>query len=87
MIVEVHDHRDQAPEEYSSERIVLWPNDEALYAEICLVGAKNPDKWSDLDALTFEANHLVCSSSCVYANDELILSCMTVGEKRARADS
>jgi len=43
-----------------SERVVLWPNDETLYAEICLAASKDSGKWNDLDALTFEANHLVC---------------------------
>lgn len=42
-----------------TERVVLWPTDETLYAEICLAASKDPGKWSDLDALTYEANHLV----------------------------
>lgn len=59
LIVEVHDHRDQPPGESVSERVVLWPNDETIYAEISLAAAKDPGKWTDLEALTYEANHLV----------------------------
>jgi transcription factor SPT20 len=61
LIVEIHDHRDQPVGEPVSERVVLWPNDETLYAEICLAASKDPGKWTDLDALTFEASHLVCA--------------------------
>lgn len=62
LIVEIHDHRDQPVGERASERVVLWPNDETLYAEICLAASKDPEKWTDLDALMFEANHLVRAS-------------------------
>ena len=63
LIVEIHDHRDQPVGDPVSERVVLWPNDETLYAEICLAASKDPGK-TDLDALTFEANHLVCAQWC-----------------------
>ncbi|KAF8315436.1 hypothetical protein DL93DRAFT_2057310 [Clavulina sp. PMI_390] len=60
LIVDIHDHRELAPNEApTTERVVLWPNDEAAYAEILLSAAKDLGKWSDLDALTFEANQLI----------------------------
>lgn len=58
LIVEIQDHRDQTAGDSTSERVVLWPNDETLYAEICLTASTN-EKWTDLDSLTYEANHLV----------------------------
>jgi hypothetical protein len=60
MIVELRDHRDVGPQEtLVPERIVLWPNDEVFYNEIVLASAKEPGKWTDLDALKYEASELV----------------------------
>ncbi|KAK7060924.1 Transcription factor spt20 [Paramarasmius palmivorus] len=62
MIVELKDHRSEENKEPVVERIILQPNTESLYADICLLNAKNGYKWSDIDALEVEARILLATA-------------------------
>ncbi|KAI3619944.1 saga complex subunit spt20 [Moniliophthora roreri] len=62
MIVELLDHRSEDKKEPILERIVLQPNGESLYADICLMNAKYGSKWTDLDALEVEARILLATA-------------------------
>jgi transcription factor SPT20 len=66
MIVELLDYRAQrkgknapTPERPERTRVVLHPTSESLWADICLLGHKFGDKWTDQDALEIEARLLV----------------------------
>lgn len=65
LIVELLDYRPPNRKEATLEtpektRTVLHPNSETLWADICLTNAKLGSKWTDQDALQFEAQVLVC---------------------------
>jgi hypothetical protein len=65
MIVELLDYRPQrnkepALEEPDRSRVVLHPNSETIWADICLLNQKSESKWTDKDALQIEARILVC---------------------------
>ncbi|TFY56188.1 hypothetical protein EVJ58_g7792, partial [Rhodofomes roseus] len=67
MIVEVHDYRppkatDQTLEEPQKTRVVLSPNPETLWADICLMNQKVGNAWTDRDALEVEARILVTTA-------------------------
>lgn len=62
--MEVHDYRppkatDQTLEEPQKTRVVLSPNSETLWADICLLNQKEGNTWTDRDALEVEARILV----------------------------
>lgn len=62
--MEVHDYRppkatDQTLEEPHKTRVVLSPNSETLWADICLMNQKEGNTWTDRDALEVEARILV----------------------------
>ena len=66
MIVELFDYRPQRNKASSAERpertrVVLHPNSETLWADICSLNVKHGGKWTDQDALEIEAKILVCS--------------------------
>lgn len=67
MIVELLDYRpqklkDPTPEKPERTRVVLHPNSETLWADICLLNQKTGNQWTDQDALEIEARLLVCFS-------------------------
>lgn len=64
MIVELLDYRPQklkepAPESPERTRVVLHPNSETLWADICLLNQKTGNQFTDQDALEIEARLLV----------------------------
>lgn len=64
MIVELLDYRPQKFKEPALEtpertRVVLHPNSETLWADICLLNQKTGNQWTDQDALEIEARLLV----------------------------
>ena len=64
MIVELLDYRPQKFKEPALEkpertRVVLHPNSETLWADICLLNQKAGYQWTDQDALEIEARLLV----------------------------
>jgi hypothetical protein len=65
MIVELLDYRPQQRNKEASldkpekTRVVLHPNGETLFADICSLNRKNGSKWTDRDALEVEARLLV----------------------------
>ncbi|KAJ7498060.1 Spt20 family-domain-containing protein, partial [Mycena galericulata] len=68
MIVELLDYRPQqrhkeAPlDKPERTRVVLHPNGETLFADICSLNRKNGSKWTDRDALEIEARLLLATS-------------------------
>ena len=46
-------------EQPEKTRLVLTPNDESRWTDICLMGQKSATPWSDADALQLEAQLLV----------------------------
>jgi transcription factor SPT20 len=68
MIVELLDYRPQKLKEPALEkpertRVVLHPNSETLWADICLLNQKAGNQWTDQDALEIEARLLVRSEN------------------------
>jgi transcription factor SPT20 len=66
MIVESIDHRkprlhnqQSTAKEPECIRVVLQPNAESFYADLCLLNAKNGGTWTDQEALEVESNILV----------------------------
>jgi transcription factor SPT20 len=64
MIVELLDYRpqkskDPPPEKPERTRVVLHPNSETLWADICLLNQKTGNQWTDQDALEIEARLLL----------------------------
>lgn len=64
MIVELLDYRplrvkDPVLETPERTRVVLTPNAETLWSEICLMNQKNGFHWTDQDALEVESKILV----------------------------
>lgn len=64
MIVELLDYRpqknkDPSPDKPDRTRVVLHPDSEILWADICLLNQKHENKWTDADALEVEARILV----------------------------
>lgn len=64
MVVELLDYRPQRSKEPALKvpektRVVLHPNSETLWADICLMNRRNGSKWTDKDALEVEAKILV----------------------------
>lgn len=73
MIVELLDYRplkakEPALEKPERTRVVLHPNAETLWADICLLNQKSGNRFTDQDALEIEARLLVsCSLSSGWA--------------------
>ena len=64
MVVELLDYRPQRSKEPALKvpektRVVLHPNSETLWADICLMNRRNGSQWTDKDALEVEAKILV----------------------------
>lgn len=64
MIVELLDYRpikskDPALVDPERSRVVLSPNSESLWADICLMNQKAGNLWTDQEALEIEARILV----------------------------
>lgn len=65
MLVELLDYRPQrnkepTPEKPERTRVILHPDSETLWADICLLNQKTGSKWTDADTLEVEARILVC---------------------------
>lgn len=64
LIVEILDFRPARAKEPilerpDKQRVVLRPNPETIWADICILNAKSGAKWSDMDALKVESKLLV----------------------------
>ncbi|KAF8649274.1 hypothetical protein AX16_005902 [Volvariella volvacea WC 439] len=67
MVVELLDYRPQKNKEPSLEtpermRVVLHPNPETLWADLCILNQRNGGKWTDQEALDIEARILLATS-------------------------
>ncbi|KAF8159849.1 Spt20 family-domain-containing protein [Crassisporium funariophilum] len=67
MVVELLDYRPQRSKEPALKipektRVVLHPNSETLWADICSLNQKHGGKWTDKDALEIEAKLLLATS-------------------------
>ncbi|PFH50991.1 hypothetical protein AMATHDRAFT_40421 [Amanita thiersii Skay4041] len=67
MIVEIMDYRPQHPKDPVLEkpertRVVLHPNSESLWADICALNQRYGNKWTDMDALEVEARILLATA-------------------------
>ncbi|KAF7317684.1 hypothetical protein MKEN_00856100 [Mycena kentingensis (nom. inval.)] len=62
MLVELLDYRQQQQKEPERTRVVLYPNSETLFADICALNRKNGEKWTDRDALEVEAKILLATA-------------------------
>ncbi|KAJ3501113.1 hypothetical protein NMY22_g19035 [Coprinellus aureogranulatus] len=67
MVVELLDYRSQQfnqpqPEKPERTRVILHPNPETLYADICSMNMKNGGTWTDRDALEVESKLLLATS-------------------------
>ena len=65
MIVELLDYRppkgkDTVLEKPESSRVVLSPNGESLWMDICLLNQKSGGIWTDRETVEVEAQILVC---------------------------
>lgn len=68
MIVEIEEFKQATSKDNSKEteplektatRVLLRPNSETLFADLCLLNQKSGNKWTDKDALEVEAKILV----------------------------
>ena len=60
MIVEIRDHRpDDQPDVFTPHRVLLQPNGETVYSDICRMSQKSGGIWTDQQALEVEARILV----------------------------
>ncbi|KAF9054635.1 Spt20 family-domain-containing protein [Panaeolus papilionaceus] len=67
MVVELLDYRPQKSKEPALKtpektRVILHPNAETLYEDICSLNTQNGSKWTDQDALEVEAKLLLVTS-------------------------
>jgi transcription factor SPT20 len=53
--------KESKPPEKTITRVLLRPNSETLFADLCHLNQKNGSKWTDKDALEIEAKILVRS--------------------------
>lgn len=64
LIVEIRDHRpDDRSDVFTPHRVLLEPNGETLYADVCRMSQKSGGIWTDQQALEVEARILVCKQS------------------------
>jgi transcription factor SPT20 len=64
MIVELLDYRPQrnkepTPEKPDRTRVVLHPNSETLWSDICSLNNQYGSKWTDLDTIEIESKIIV----------------------------
>ena len=64
MVVELLDYRPQRskeppPKTPQKTRVVLHPNSETLWADICSLNQRHGGKWTDMEAIELEAKLLV----------------------------
>lgn len=64
MVVELLDYRakrskDPQPDKPDRTRVILHPNPETLYADVCALNARSKSNWTDRDALEIESKLLV----------------------------
>ncbi|KAF7289062.1 hypothetical protein HMN09_01354400 [Mycena chlorophos] len=80
MIVELFDYRQQPKvadgnaDKPDRTRVVLYPNGETLFADICALNRKHGDKWTDRDALEVEARILLATSQPLCLTPDLHLT-------------
>lgn len=53
--------KESKPPEKTVTRVLLRPNSETLFADLCLLNQKTGGRWTDKDALEIEAKILVRS--------------------------
>jgi hypothetical protein len=80
MIVELLDYRPQKnkepiPDKPDRTRVVLHPNGETLWADICSLSQKQQSKWTDMDALNVEGKILVSPPLHEYEFYSHLLAC------------
>lgn len=67
--------KESKPPEKAVTRVLLRPNSETLFADLCLLNQRTGGKWTDKDAVEFEAKILVRSllltHQCADLNDSL----------------
>jgi transcription factor SPT20 len=64
LIVELRDYRPRDNiDDFISSRVVLQPNSETMWADICHMNQKAGNKWTEQDALEVEARILASRSS------------------------
>ncbi|KAH8116310.1 Spt20 family-domain-containing protein [Phellopilus nigrolimitatus] len=68
LIVEIRDYRpakakDPILEKPDVQRVVLRPNPETIWADICMMNAKTGSAWTDVEALEIEAKLLMSTST------------------------
>ncbi|KAL5537030.1 SPT20 [Sanghuangporus sanghuang] len=68
LIVEILDFRparakEPVLENPDKQRVVLRPNGETIWADICIMNAKSGSKWTDMDALQIESKLLLSTSN------------------------
>lgn len=73
MVVELLDYRPQRSKEPTLDkpdrtRVILHPNSETLWADICAMNKRHGNKWTDKDALEIEAKLLACAVLIVFCN-------------------
>ena len=68
--------KESNPPEKTVTRVLLRPNSETLFTDLCLLNQKTGGKWTDKDALEIEAKILVRSLwlflQCVDLNGSLL---------------
>ncbi|KAH6916382.1 Spt20 family-domain-containing protein [Coprinopsis sp. MPI-PUGE-AT-0042] len=67
MVVELLDYRakrsrDPQPEKPDRTRVILHPNPETLYADVCALNARSKSNWTDRDALEIESKLLLATA-------------------------
>lgn len=64
LLVEIRDYRPRDNiDDFISSRVILQPNPETMWADICQLNNKAGSKWSDQEALEVEARILVSSAN------------------------
>ncbi|KAI0766658.1 Spt20 family-domain-containing protein [Trametes elegans] len=88
LIVELHDFRpaktnDPDLDEPDKTRVVLTPNDESRWADICLMTQKTATPWSDAEALELEARLLMTTAPPLCLEPDVHLTRMVNATQRA----
>lgn len=66
LLVEIRDYRPRdSIDDFISSRVILQPNSETMWADICQLSNKAGSKWSDQEALKVEARILASPVSYV----------------------
>ncbi|KAI0832010.1 Spt20 family-domain-containing protein [Trametes gibbosa] len=88
LIVELLDYRptrstDPELEQPESSRVVLTPNDESRWADICLMNQKTGLSWTDAEAVELEARLLMTTAPPLCLEPNLHLTRMVNATQRA----